>query len=151
MLPVDGSAAAAVDGVNTMDASGAGGSGSGMPQAPLERLVSQVRDPQHAYLGVCVAFLETFRIRILESLLNALPRNFLERSAHCDPSAALACYSSPIPHLHSTNLSHAQESAGRRGGWWGGGTGARGRSAAAVARPFWAVGGSHGVLLPMAA
>ena len=27
--------------------------------------------------------------------------------------------------------------------------GARGRSAAAVARPFWAVGGPRGVLLPM--
>ena len=52
------------------------------------------------------------------------------------PSAALACYSSPIPHLHSTNLSHAQESAGRRGGWWDGVVGARGRSAAAVGRPF---------------
>ena len=37
-----------------------------------------------------------------------------------------------------------------RGGWWGGVVGARGRSAAAVARPLWAVGGPHGVLLPMA-
>ena len=64
---------------------------------------------------------------------------------HRDPSVALARYSSPIPHLHSTNLSHAQESAGRRGEWWCGVMGARGRSAAAVGRPFWAVGGSRGV------
>jgi hypothetical protein len=36
-----------------------------------------------------------------------------------------------------------------RGGWWGGVVGARGRSAAAVARPLWAVGGPHGVLSAM--
>ena len=36
-----------------------------------------------------------------------------------------------------------------RGGWLGGVVGARGRSAAAVARPLWAVGGPHGVLSAM--
>ena len=42
MLPVDGGAAAAVDGVSGMDAPGSGGSVTSTAQAPLERPGSQV-------------------------------------------------------------------------------------------------------------
>ena len=45
-----------------------------------------------------------------------------------------------------TNLSYAQESAGRAGGWWVGVVGVRRAGVGSAERPVWATGGALGAL-----